>query len=437
MGPRFAWLVVIVLLAPASVHGELNRAREAQGDLERAASWVALERYELAREFLDSLVTNPWLTTRQRARVYYLRGFSWFAQGHDRSAIEDYRYAIDNHPNHTASIAALADAYALGRGVPRDAAEAFALHLKAARGGHAPSKVAVGVALQTGNGAAIDFAASRFWLREAAEEDHEISAYVPYARLFREGFAEEPDPATALAWYRRAQDFDIAEAATAIGYVYAKGELGAKDLDRARTQFERGARGGDAQGALAAAALYLVDAIGADLERARQLYRQAADGGLVAGFNGLGYLAEVDGQVDAARGFYEEAARAGDVEAQYRVGQLYLDSAVFADKRRGLAWLKRAGRTHVDAANLAAWILATSPIDDLRDGDAALALLERTGADDASIDVLDTLAASHAEAGNFAEAVRVQRLVVERSPDAEFADRLRLYETHRPWRDTP
>ena len=418
-----------------SAGADINRAREAQDDLETAARWVALERYAFARNYLDALLTNPWLTTRQRARVYYLRGFSWFSEGRDRSAIEDFRFAIDNHPNHTPSIAALADAYALGRGVPRDRAEAFALHLKAARGDHAPSKVAVGVALQTGDGATVDLAAARFWLREAAEEDHEVAAYVPYARLFRDGFADEPDPATALAWYRRAEDFDIAEAATAIGYLYAKGELGAKNLESARAQFERGAAGGDPQGALAAAALYLIDSIGVDLERAGVLYQQAADGGLVAGFNGLGYLAELDGDVLAARGFYERAAHADDAEAQYRVGQLYLDSSELDDKRRGLAWLRRAARSHRDAAHLAAWILATSPIDALRDGGAAVALLDGTDPAAGPVDVLDTLAASYAEAGNYAEAIRLQRLVVARSDDTEFQNRLRRYEAHRPWRE--
>ena len=435
MTQRSALAIVLLTLYVVTAEADINRAREAQDDLERAARMLEFERYALARSYLDPLVTNPWLTTRQRARVYYLRGFAWFSEGRDRSAIEDFRHAIDNHPNHTASIAALADAYTLGRGVPQHPAEAYSLHLKAARGGHAPSKVAVGVALQTGNGTPIDFAASRFWLREAAEDDHEVSAYVPYARLFREGFTDEPDPATALAWYRRAEDFEIAEAATAIGYVYAKGELGATDLSRARSQFEKGAQRGDPQGALAAAALYLVDAIGADLERASVLYRQAADGGLNAGLNGLGYLAELDGDVAAARGFYEEAASANDVEAQYRVGQIYLDSSDLADKRRGLAWLTRAGRSHRDAANLAAWILSTSPIDALRDGAAALRLLDAREGEDRSIDGLDTLAASHAEVGDFDEAIRVQRQVVAQSDDADFADRLRRYEARRPWRD--
>lgn len=437
MGHRSAALIAVLTLFVVTAQGDINRAREAQDDLERAAQLLEFERYALARSYLDPLVTNPWLTTRQRARVFYLRGYSWFAEGRDRSAIEDFRYAVDNHPNQTASIAALADAYALGRGVPHDPAEAYSLHLKAARGGHAPSKVAVGVALQTGNGAAIDLDASRFWLREAAEEDHEVSAYVPYARLFRAGFTDEPDPATALAWYRRAEDFEIAEAATAIGYVYAKGELGAKDLGRARSQFEKGALRGDPQGALAAAALYLVDSSEADLDRAGALYRQAADGGLIAGLNGLGYLAELDGDVDAARAFYEEAASANDVEAQYRVGQIYLDSTDLADKQRGLAWLTRAGRSHREAANLAAWILSTSPIDALRDGAAALRLLGASPTDDSSIDVLDTLAASHAEVGDFDEAIRVQRLVVAQSNDTDFADRLRRYEARLPWRDSP
>jgi serine/threonine-protein kinase len=61
-----------------------------------------------------------------------------------------------------------------------------------------------------------------------------------------------------------------------------------------------------------------------------------------------------------------------------------------------------------------AWMLATAPEDDLRDGPTALRVIrsaiEELGEDDPAY--MDTLAAALAENGEFAEAVRVQQKAV-------------------------
>jgi tetratricopeptide (TPR) repeat protein len=95
--------------------------------------------------------------------------------------------------------------------------------------------------------------------------------------------------------------------------------------------------------------------------------------------------------------------------------------------------------------NNLAWRLATCPEPHADDGVEAVAiaapLCERVRYGDPTL--VDTLAAAHAAAGDYAEAVRLARLAlqqIESVPDAppalraEIEGRLALYESHRPYR---
>jgi tetratricopeptide (TPR) repeat protein len=101
--------------------------------------------------------------------------------------------------------------------------------------------------------------------------------------------------------------------------------------------------------------------------------------------------------------------------------------------------------TNDDAAHdRLAWILATCPKDDVRDGKRAVELAKKACElkqwDDS--DSLDTLAAAHAETGNFAEAVKWEKQALEKGhgfsekKDKKGAEaRLKLYEAGKPYRD--
>ena len=90
--------------------------------------------------------------------------------------------------------------------------------------------------------------------------------------------------------------------------------------------------------------------------------------------------------------------------------------------------------------NALAWLLATCPDADIRNGADAVIhaskACELTG--QAVMGYCDTLAAAHAEAGQFEQAVTLQELVLTNIPADEQADyqhRLQLYQAHQPYRE--
>jgi Flp pilus assembly protein TadD len=93
----------------------------------------------------------------------------------------------------------------------------------------------------------------------------------------------------------------------------------------------------------------------------------------------------------------------------------------------------------VGAANNLAWILATAPESELRDGTRAVALLESYARSDDPT-TLDTLAAAYAETGRYAEAIATaERALARMPPEAtaarrETSARLEEYRAGRPHR---
>jgi tetratricopeptide (TPR) repeat protein len=109
-----------------------------------------------------------------------------------------------------------------------------------------------------------------------------------------------------------------------------------------------------------------------------------------------------------------------------------------ADYEQGI----RLGPEDADAHYSLAWLLATCPKDDVRDGKRALALATRACelSQWQDADHLGALAAAHAECGNFAEAVKWQKKAIKVGFDNDEAreagrKQLRLYEQGKPYRD--
>ncbi len=85
----------------------------------------------------------------------------------------------------------------------------------------------------------------------------------------------------------------------------------------------------------------------------------------------------------------------------YRIGR-----GLPRDYAEALKWYRKAAeRGFAPAQRAAAWILATAPDAQLRDGTEAIRLARQAVANSTDTKSLDTLAAAYAEAGQFDKAV--------------------------------
>jgi tetratricopeptide (TPR) repeat protein len=160
-----------------------------------------------------------------------------------------------------------------------------------------------------------------------------------------------------------------------------------------------------------------------------------------AALNSRGHAHYRFGDLSSAVADYDRAIEIepGDAAAHVNRGDAFILMGRFAraanDFNRAIQLDPDSARAHQSAA----WLKATCPDSRFRNESSALELAERArqlvGEDD--YHYLDTLAAAHANAGRFEEAVKVQRQVVTLAPpdDADrFEERLTLYQSGTPYR---
>jgi tetratricopeptide (TPR) repeat protein len=147
-----------------------------------------------------------------------------------------------------------------------------------------------------------------------------------------------------------------------------------------------------------------------------------------------------------ARQHFEAALKSQPdyAEAHYQLGVLLLADKDAAGASRHWQAALRLKPDWLELLNNLAWLLATNPDPNVRDGAQAVKLASRAAelTGQRHPGALDTLAAAHAEAGQFKEAVAAveQGLkLAEAARDTGLADQLRarreLYRAGRPWRE--
>jgi tetratricopeptide (TPR) repeat protein len=159
----------------------------------------------------------------------------------------------------------------------------------------------------------------------------------------------------------------------------------------------------------------------------------------------LGSLARARGDNQQA---IEHLRRALELESRYFAARVELALALLAAGdvagARGELALTTGAYPRPREANNLAWVLATAPDDSLRNPEEALRLARFacTATDDREPDLLDTLAAAEANAGNYAEALRrvdqALRLAKEKQQvglERDLAARRLLYAAEQPYRD--
>jgi TPR repeat protein len=443
------WLLLCLLaVAPASP------AFDARAEIERAVALVESGATALARTCIEPALVAPNLSPEARARAYYVRGYSFQADGLPVSAAADYHRALEYDPENAVVMSALAQLHietAPGRGLGPDRLPgvAFALLERAAEDDVPDARLQLGYLYLMGIGVDADLAAARRWF-EAAAATGSASAMVQLARTWRPPHTEPSDGARALDWLTRAAAAGAPDAMASAGFMAENGELGAPDPKRARAYFEQAAAAGSALGQTKLAHVLLSEDA-PDPARAFDLFKAAADQDFGPGYAGLAYLYEAGIGVapDAERAAYwlERAANAGEVDAQLALAARALTrSGGRAEATRWLAAAALAGDSR--GMNDYAWLLATHPDPAARDGRRAVLLAQRALALTRSSTVLDTLAAAHAETGAFATAVTTQEAAIAMAREEPMSDsaRARLLvelESHlaafrsgRPWRET-
>lgn len=215
-----------------------------------------------------------------------------------------------------------------------------------------------------------------------------------------EGKLYDPDAQTVdasfVAWLQRAADDGDATAALLLSDAYRNYREPAADPAQADRWLSIAASGGVAEAQYRLAQL-TVEQSGLDA-RAIDLLALAAAQGYGAANNRLGFLYQEGrfvekNHVEALR-CYEAALAQGDANAR----------------------------------NNLAWLLATSPRADVRNGARAVVLAQPLAVLFPTAGYLDTLAAAHAEAGDYAAAARAERSAIALDKAAGTTESLRAYE---------
>jgi hypothetical protein len=182
-----------------------------------------------------------------------------------------------------------------------------------------------------------------------------------------------------------------------------------------------------------------------DRAKASLWFGRAADGGLAEAQYQLGALMfEDSGSTQRGLDLLMAAAAQGHAAANTRLGVFFqLGTYVQKSHARAQRFYEIATvQGDLTARNNLAWLLATSPNADLRDGNRAVTLAQPLAVLYESWGYLDTLAAAQAEAGDFAAASRTeQKALAQAEPDAsaetlhDLKHRLTLFQSDEPYRE--
>ncbi|MEM7077975.1 MAG: tetratricopeptide repeat protein [Pseudomonadota bacterium] len=422
-------------------------ALDAKAHVEKAIELMEDAQWSLARTYLAPALISPLLSTGERSRAYYLRGYTFLAQDMPVSARKDFNRSLEFAPENPAALVELGRLYADGRGTARDPEQAFLFFETAAQKEHVTAQYYLGRAYLEGLGVDKNVVRARELLTTAAGEGH-IFAMLNLAGSYRAQAVADPDPRVAKAWYDKAYNAGEAGALLSLGYMYANGEFGEPEPEKAVEYFQRAADGGVATAAASLAHAYTTGAgVEVDHARAFALYQEAAVAGVTSSYVGLGYLYEeglgVNRSEARALEWYGKGAAAGDLNAHRRLVGHYLSKPGLESRKKALYWSRLAAEGgSAQARNDYAWLLATSKDAELRNGTLAVdQALRAVEADAVNPAYLDTLAAAYAETGEFEEAVAAQRQALnaldtgDGEMRADFENRLTYYQSNRAWRE--
>lgn len=243
----------------------------------------------------------------------------------------------------------LGERYEYGRGVSRDAAEAFKWYRESANQGFASGQNNLGRMYTTGRGVAKDVAEAAGWLRKSAEQNY-APAQLNYGYALADGRGVAADLPGSIQWFQKSAAQGYAAAQNSLGVAYANGQGVDKDLAKAVSLYEQAANKNDASAQLNLARAY---ALGRGTPQNIKLYaawtRRSAESGNPDGQYGLG-VAHTFGlgvplDVNEAGKWFKKSANGGQRSGQDALGDAYQKGlGVPQDDAEALKWYRLAAR---------------------------------------------------------------------------------------------
>ncbi len=214
--------------------------------------------------------------------------------------------------------------------------------------------------------------------------------------IYLSGEFGDDNKTSGVALLDQAADIDNVSSALLLAHMNYRGEIVARDLDKAELYFHKAAQNGGRRSRMQYARFLF------DPKNERQFTADA--------YNWL-----------------EELAKNDDPEAMLMLGNLHAKGVgVEQNFRRALSWFKSAVSTAEGDANIVnevAWTLTVTNLDQLRSQSYALKIMDRLmrADEDARSNpaYLDTWAAAHAANGKFDEAVDIQNRALQAAKDRD------------------
>ena len=347
-------------LQGAAQAGSGRAALELGKIYEASSSYSAAARYYRA--------SSGFAESRMRLGRLYYEG---------RGVSRDYAEAVRllqsaaNSGNQTAA-AYLGRAYAEGNGVAQDWNRARPLLERGVRSGSISATVLLAQANEQGLGGPVDLQEA-FRLFKIAAEGGSVTAMTKVAEMYRLGRGVAQSDSRARQWTERAAQGGSSGSLVETGWAYATGDGVPQNMAQAREYFDRAIQQDPSKAGVISRALRdgsrgVTDlalaeeyaAIAAesgdirevrnqaraveeqDFERAREMYRQAAEGGDAVAMMWMADQAFAAQDADTGRRWLESASEAGSGTAALRLGSMYaFGDGVPINLGRALEFFKR------------------------------------------------------------------------------------------------
>ena len=326
--------------------------------------------------------------------------------------------------------------FASGTGTPEDSSQAFYWCSRAADQGLETSQDFLGMFYGSGYGTNQDWAQAVIWFRRAADQGL-ATAQMHLAQCYASGKGVPADPAQALNWWQAAAKQGYPSAQFHSGLAFYEGVGVARDESSAFGWFEKAARQQHV-GAQLYLGLCFWKGIGVakEAEAAQRWWQEAALRGITHRLPEMG-----DDATDVEK-WWRQVADQGNPRIQCCLAEFYrFGRGVPQNESEALKWYRKACESgDVRALQAAAWMLATCPNSQVRDGRSAIEFARKAAAATKRKDprTLDILAAAYAESSQFNKATNTEKEAIALTQDddlrTEYQSRLKLYQAKSPFR---